>query len=273
MVGTIELNTGLQISGKFERMLKNEDNEVIFFKTEGPTALAFREKELIGHGIETHHHGFSSPLGKLKNINLSIEDMGPLDLKAYNFYDGKKLSFEFESGIHVEGVNVTGIRNLHGKLMLIQLKDCTVTYREEVLFQPEWGMFDMVVGSEIISAFAGAADFNSFPNLYDVSQTLTVQAEKTDADIQKEDWYAEVRRIRDNKEFASDMLSTIATQTMELYPNEWLLLLEILEIIENDQVEASLFEHLQAQAKENKTSAHLILEGIEMITHKSFTTA
>ncbi|MEL6989444.1 MAG: aromatic amino acid hydroxylase, partial [Bacteroidota bacterium] len=122
MVGTIEINTGLQISGKFSRLILNEDNQVIFFFTQGHTALAFREKELIGHGIENHPNGFASPLGKLKNINLAIEDMGPFDLKAYNFYDNKWLSFEFESGVKVEGLNITGIRNIQGKLMLIQLK-------------------------------------------------------------------------------------------------------------------------------------------------------
>ena len=115
MVGTIELNTGLQISGVFSKAIVNDDNEVIYLQTTGPTALAYREKELIGHGINTHKDGFSSPLGKLKNINLAIEDMGPFDLKAYNFYDNRWLSFEFESGIKVEGHNVTGIRNIKGK--------------------------------------------------------------------------------------------------------------------------------------------------------------
>ena len=87
MVGSIELSSGLQVSGKFSKILLNENNNVIFFKTEGPTALSYREKELIGHGINYHKDGFSSPLGKLKNIKLAIEDMGPNDLKAYNFYD------------------------------------------------------------------------------------------------------------------------------------------------------------------------------------------
>ena len=32
-LGTIELSTGLQISGVFAQMIKNEDNEVVFFKT------------------------------------------------------------------------------------------------------------------------------------------------------------------------------------------------------------------------------------------------
>jgi phenylalanine-4-hydroxylase len=93
MVGSIELSSGLQVSGKFSKILLNENNNVIFFKTEGPTALSYREKELIGHGINYHKDGFSSPLGKLKNIKLAIEDMGPNDLKAYNFYDGKFLFF------------------------------------------------------------------------------------------------------------------------------------------------------------------------------------
>ena len=64
--GTIELNTGLQISGVFSKMIRDEDNNVVFFKTDGPTALANREKELIGHGADNYPNGFSSPIGKLK---------------------------------------------------------------------------------------------------------------------------------------------------------------------------------------------------------------
>ncbi|MEE2802244.1 MAG: aromatic amino acid hydroxylase, partial [Bacteroidota bacterium] len=115
-LGTIELSTGLQVSGVFTRMITNEDNEVVFFETTGESALAYREKELIGHGISTHKKGFLSPLGKLKGISLAIEDMGPRDLQAYNFYDNERIEFTYESGIHVEGLNVTGMRNLNGKL-------------------------------------------------------------------------------------------------------------------------------------------------------------
>ena len=77
MVGSIELTTGLQVSGKFSRILLDENNKVVFYQTKGPSALAYREKELIGHGINYHKNGISSPLGKLKNIELAIEDMGP----------------------------------------------------------------------------------------------------------------------------------------------------------------------------------------------------
>ncbi len=265
MVGTIELSTGLQISGKFTRTILNDDNEVIFFKTEGPTALAYREKELIGHGTAYHSHGFSSPLGKLKNISLAIEDMGPVDLKAYNFYDGEWLSFEFESGIKVEGLNLTGIRNIQGKLMLIQLTNCTVTYKDEILFAPEHGVFDMVVGKEIVSAFAGAADANSFPNLYDVSQTITKKPPKSEAKKQLEGFYGSVRKMREQKTENDTNLHDIFQKLQAEYPKEWLLHLEIFELAKDESLRDKIHNYLNNLALKQSNLKRLILEGIELV--------
>ena len=230
MVGSIELTTGLQVSGKFSRVILDNNNNVVFFQTKGPSALAFREKELIGHGINYHKNGFSSPLGKLKNINLAIEDMGPSDLKTYHFYDGKWLSFEFESGIKVEGLNITGIRNAQGKLILIRLKDCTITYKNEYLFLPEHGIYDMIVGKDIVSAFAGAADSNSFPNLYAESSTLTIKPAKNKAIIKLEKYYGVVRNYRKEKKNDSELLKNLFLEVSTLYPKEWLLFIEIIEL-------------------------------------------
>ena len=265
MVGSIELNTGLQVSGKFTKMILNEENDVVFFKTEGPTALAFREKELIGHGIDAHKTGFSSPLGKLKNINLAIEDMGPVDLKAYNFYDGKWLEFEFESGIRVEGMNITGIRNIYGKLMLIELSDCTVTYKDEKLFMPEWGNFSMVVGSQIISAFAGSADSNSFPNLYEESATKTIKKESSQNTNNLEQYYAEVRKLRNEGNHDETRLGEIYETLKADHFNEWLLFLEILEISENQDFSDEIRQHLNHLVKEYPSYKKLILDGLGLI--------
>lgn len=268
MVGTIELSTGLQVSGKFSRVILNEDREVIFFKTEGPTALAYRERELIGHGIDYHSHGFSSPLGKLKNINLAIEDMGPVDLKAYNFYDGKWLSFEFESGIKVKGLNVTGIRNLKGKLMLIQLEDCTVTYKNEVLFKPEYGVFDMVVGKKIVSAFAGAADYNSFPNLYNVSKTLTIKPKKSSSVLTLELYYKVIREMREERSQNEHQLKDIFEKVRLSNNNEWLLPLEILELSTDVEFKNEISTYLEEVASQNPKLETLIIEGMEMLQTK-----
>ncbi|MEQ9278695.1 MAG: aromatic amino acid hydroxylase [Balneola sp.] len=265
MVGTIELSTGLQISGNFSRTILDEDNEVIFFETEGPTALAYREKELIGHGIETHKNGFSSPLGKLKNINLAIEDMGPVDLKAYNFYDGKHLSFEFESGIKVEGLNVTGIRSLQGKLLLIQLKDCTVSYNDEELFTPEDGVYNMVVGKDIVSAFAGSADSSSFPNLYSKSSTLTIKKERSDSLTDLEKHYQFIREYREKNSNDAAFLKNLFQELKSEHPEEWLLMFEILEVSKDEALNQLIRDHLNKLAEDSPKLKSLIEDGLELI--------
>ncbi len=264
-VGTIELNTGLQISGKFTRVILNSDNEVIFFATEGPTALAYREKVLIGHSIQDHPHGFSSPIGKLKNINLAIEDMGPYDLKAYNFYDNEWLSFEFESGIKVEGLNVTGIRNIQGKLMLIQLTNCTVTYGDEVLYKPEYGTFDMAIGRDIISAFAGSADHDAFPNLYEASKVKTVKPVHSTSRIQLEKLYQKVRDLRTSKKYTDSDLLCIWQEIQKEHPQEWLLILETLELAQETVLKTELQNALLSLAEEKPKLHTLIHDGLQLL--------
>lgn len=265
-IGTIEISTGLQISGSFSRMIQNEDNEVVYFETEGETALAYREKEVIGHGISRHKNGFRSPLGKLKSINLAIENMGPRDLAAYNFYDGKPIEFEFESGIHVKGMNVTGMRNLKGELMLIQFTDCTVTYKDQILFTPEDGDFDMAVGKEIVSAFAGAADYLSFPVQQQVSQTKTAKVTQTKAEKDLTRFYSEVREIREtlNNSLTTQhvkKLEEIFESLKKEFPKDWLLALEILELTNDTRV----LDYLISLKERRPEVAHLIDDGLLLL--------
>lgn len=272
-LGTIELSTGLQVSGKFTRMIQNEDNEVVWFETEGQTALSYRETEVIGHGVNRHHKGFRSPLGKLKGINLAIENMGPRDLQAYDFYDGKSIAFEFESGITVEGLNVTGVRNLRGELMLIQFTNCTVTYRDEVLFTPEMGDFDMAVGKEIVSAFAGAADYLSFDLVNHISASETVRVALSEKEIELNAFYKQTRETR--KKHNSSTLSsseinnliTIFNNLIKNHPTDWLLSLEIYELT-ND---ATVLEYLSELKNKRPEIAHLIENGLALLQTKEVT--
>ena len=265
MVGSIELTTGLQVSGKFSKIKLDNNNKVVFFQTKGPSALAYREKELIGHGISYHKNGISSPLGKLKNINLAIEDMGPNDLKTYHFYDGKWLSFEFESGIKVEGLNITGIRNAQGKLILIRLKDCTITYKDEYLFLPEDGIYDMIVGKDIVSAFAGAADSNSFPNLYAESTTLTIKPTKNKAVIKLEKYYGLVRNYRKEKKNDAELLKKLFKEVTTLYPKEWLLFIEIIELSNDVKLNQLIKNYFDKLISLNPELDSLISDGIKLI--------
>ena len=267
-IGSIELNTGLQISGVFTEMITDEDNNVVFFKTEGPTALANREKELIGHGAEANPNGFSSPIGKLKGISLAIEDMRPRDLKAYNFYDGKRIAIEYESGITIEGLNVTGIRNVYGKLILIEFEDCTVLYKDKVLFSPDQGTFKLAVGSSIISAFAGAADYRSFDNLYHVSETKTAQKPKDEHLKKLESLYQKTAQLRESN-YNTDDIKIIFKTLVDNHNDDWLLPLELYELahIHDKAFSTDILSHLEHLKIKRPNIAHLITNGLELISN------
>src|SRR5690606_30964305 len=197
-LGTIELSTGVQISGVFTNVIESEGKPV-YIQATGGTALAYREKELVGHGTSYHAEGFGSPIGKLKGINLAIEDMSPRDLKAYGVYEGERVTLEFEGDITVSGEIITGTRNIQGKIILISFKDCTVTYKDKVLFQPEWGIYDMAVGKKVVSAYSGPADVRSFDLITHVPSSKTIKAKKSPERAELEDLYQNIRNTREGK--------------------------------------------------------------------------
>ncbi len=264
-LGTIELSTGLQISGVFSNVIEF-DGKPVYVQTTGKTALANREKELVGHGTNYHAAGFGSPIGKLKGINLAIEDMSPKDLMAYGIYEGKTVTLEFEGDIKVTGDIITGSRNLQGAIIIISFENCTVTHQNTVLFQPEWGIFDMAVGKKVVSAFSGPADCNSFDMITHLPNSKTIKAEKTPEREELESYYSEIRTIRENK-INSDKAFEIFKIVANRYPNDWLLSLEIAEILYIQKSEKSFNEvlsHLNNLKVNRPEVSHLIDNGLEL---------
>lgn len=268
-LGTVELSTGLQISGIFNNVIEHEGKPV-YIQTTGKTALSYREKELVGHGTEYHAEGFGSPIGKLKGINLTIEDMSPRDLRAYDIYEGEQISLEFEGDIKITGEIVTGTRNLQGKILLIKFKNCTVTQGEKVLFQPEWGIYDMAVGKEVISAFSGPADVNSFDMISHVPSSKTIKHKKSTEREELENLYRNVRLLREGKN-ASITLKEAFGAVSSNHPNDWLLSIEIVEMAynshHNDLVD-KVVNHLENVKSKRPEVAHLIKNGMELIFDK-----
>lgn len=265
-LGTIELSTGLQISGNFTNVIEFEGKPV-YVQTTGKTALAYREKELVSHGTEYHAEGFGSPIGKLKGINIAIEDMSPRDLEAYNIYEERVVTLEFEGNIKVSGEIVTGTRNLHGKILLIKFKNCTVTQGETVLFAPEWGIYDMAVGKEVISAYSGPADVNSFDLITHVPSSTTIKPNFSDARNELEGLYKTVREIRENK-ISNLTLNSIFDKVKVNHPNDWLLSVEIAELCKkanNNSLLDDVIAHLNNLKSSRPEVKKLITNGLELI--------
>ncbi len=269
-LGTIELSTGLQISGVFSNVIENEGKPV-YVQCSGKTALAYREKELVGHGTEYHAEGFGSPIGKLKGINLAIEDMSPRDLAAYDIHEGQRVTLEFEGGIKVSGEIITGTRNIQGKILTIKFKDCTVTHGENVLFMPEWGIYDMAVGKEIVSAFSGPADVNSFDMISHVPSSQTIKQKKSPEREELETLYRNVRLIREGKT-AEITLKEAFGAVSGNHPNDWLLTVEIAELANaqgNEELLEKALLHLENVKLKRPEVVHLITNGIELIMREN----
>ncbi|MEZ4786975.1 MAG: aromatic amino acid hydroxylase [Flavobacterium haoranii] len=269
-LGTIELSTGLQISGVFTNVIENEGKPV-YVQCSGKTALAYREKELVGHGTEYHAEGFGSPIGKLKGINLAIEDMSPRDLTAYDIYEGEQVTLEFEGDIKVTGEIITGTRNIQGKILIIKFKNCTVTHGDTVLFQPEWGIYDMAVGKDVVSAFSGPADVNSFDMINHVPSSQTIKQKKSAEREELETLYRNVRLIRENKP-AEITLKEAFGAVSGNHPNDWLLTVEIAELANlqgNEELLEKSLLHLENLKSKRPEVIHLITNGIELIMREN----
>ena len=264
-LGTVELSTGIQISGIFTHVI-DQENKPIYIQTTGATALASKDKELIGHGTDHHAEGFGSPIGKLKGINLAIEDMSPKDLEVYGIFEGKITTLHFEGNIKVTGEVLTGKRDLQGKIMLISFKNCTVTHGETLLFDPSWGIYDMAVGKTINAAYAGAACVKSFKNAGKVSEEKTHKIKYTPTALELHQLYKKVAAMRNNNKCLETDLNIVFKALEKDYPSDWLLPLEIYELLyhSNTNLEKKVFDYLQ-QLQKRKQYSQLINNGLQLI--------
>jgi len=265
-LGTILLSTGIQISGKFTNVITNENYKPVYVQTTGPTALSYKNKELIGHNKEYHAEGFGSAIGKLKGINLAIEDMSPTDLEAYGIYEGKTVELTFEGGINVKGEIITGKRNLKGKIILISFKNCTVMHQDSILFQPEWGTYDMAVGKEVVSAYAGIADPENYGLFIEAPKEKTHKIQYSENDLKLHKLYQAVRNIRESNNLNTNDLENIFNTITHEYPNDWLLPLEIYELVykESTTLKNKVLAYLK-KLTDNKEIVNLIDDGLKLL--------
>ena len=264
-LGTIELSTGLQISGNFEYVIAHDSNP-IYFQTTGKSALAFREKELVGQDTNKHATGFGSPIGRLKGINIAIEEMSPRDLKAYNIFEGEVVSLDFVGGINVSGKIITGTRNLQGQIILITFENCTVSHQGKILFQSEKELYNMAIGEHIVSAYNGPADVKSFDLLdHELSKTISNKDDLSDSGIEL--YYQQIRDFREGKNTTISR-NKVFKEVKVRFPKDWLLSVELYELaIANGDTNFALEikDHLEHVKRNQPNLGHLIDDGLSLM--------
>lgn len=225
---TVQYCSGLQVSGKLVK-IHAYNNEPVYLGFEGPAMLSFDNNQIEGHGINYHKDGFGSPVGKIKDIVGNIEFMSEGELSSNGIKTGINLLLKFNSGVLVSG-NLETITRKLGRNLVFSFLNCTVTYLNTVLFKPEWGMYDMAVGETIVSAFAGPADPDAFGLKYPAPREKTHHIHYNNEILRLHALYNEVRDLRE-KGGDIQVLERVWQRLKVNYPNEWLLPLEIAELL------------------------------------------
>tara|TARA_B100001115_G_scaffold57453_1_gene42521 strand:- start:620 stop:2350 length:1731 start_codon:yes stop_codon:yes gene_type:complete len=260
---TAKYSSGLQVSGTFSKVIIDDNDEPVYMATSSPTALAWQDKQLVGHGKSYHNHGFSSPVGKLKNTSTSLENMRIDDLARIGVFPGEKAKIEFESGVLVEGVLSNIYRNRYGVNMIMTFNDCTVTYNGEVLFDPSWGVYDMAVGEKIVSVFSGPADIVAFDDEPYVPKEKTHKIEYSAERLRLHELYQQVRDARSQNDMSN--ITAIWEELKVQFAGDWLCALEILEIVQDEDIREEVESFLQNKSVSEKEYTKLITDGLDLI--------
>ncbi len=228
-VNTIQLNSGLQVSGKVVDYIA-ADGDCVYFRLEGPTQLCIGGHELPGHDKEFHSHGFSSPLGYAEGYDDCLSWASTEDLENLGLVVGEKCKLRFESGVLVEGIVKGTHRTPRKELCLISWEECTVTFKGKTLFMPDWGTFDMAVGSTVESVFAGPADRKSYGHTDSFPKKTVPKRDLPENEKILNDQYQKIRDLRTQGEYSVQDLQTIFTVLQEQFAKDWLTRIELVEM-------------------------------------------
>ncbi|MEZ4751413.1 MAG: aromatic amino acid hydroxylase [Bdellovibrionota bacterium] len=270
-VTTTILDSGISASGVCKTLEVDAAGAPCFVGFEGPVQLCSDEKQLEGHGRERHPGGFSSPFGRWKGVNKPPQELSDGDLKKQGLELNKKARLVFESGFEVTGI-LKGTLREKGKLLCLTWTDCTVKRGARTFFEPAWGEFDMLVGSEVISVHGGPADRVRYGE-YEVGLATTSPTRTSphsEVERRRFDMYQRVRTYRDRAQEDPQALQALLDDAFKL-SEEWLIHLEVLELVQHspEALRAKLtgVEKLRKglESQGNKSKPWLIERGLHLI--------
>jgi len=268
---TATFSSGVQVSGVFSKVHKDQHEQIKYINTMGPTTVCFNDQLLDGHGPDYHAAGFGAPVGQLLNISKKLEDCTKEDLNQLGLVLDATVQLNYENGIQVNGT-VIGVTFKDDKLILITFENCSVTDTDgNSYFEPSWGNYDMAIGNTIISVFNGIADKIIFEDQLYVSPQRTNQQNYTDKDVKYQDLFQQIRNYREQG-IQDDSLLIIWENLQKEFSEDWLGALEILELADVDPHYSALANeiraYLNAQMKKHSKYNKLIHDGLSIIDSK-----
>jgi len=268
-VTTVELDSGLQIGGVLADFHADSTGRIHFVKWRGPVQLAHSDQEIQGQGPEYHREGFSSPIGTVGGKSTAALD--ERELERLGFKTGEMGLLRFDgSGIELKGV-YTGKVQREGRTVILSFRDCTISRGNETLYRPEWGPFDMACGQSVASVFGGAGDRGMWSRAVggDKPKPVKSKSNLTEENRALNNLYARVRKMRESGAKNIDELAAVHDELEKNHREDWLLRLEVLELVRVQGHEPGwenpLRERLAEISATRKDRAEMIARGLEIL--------
>jgi len=153
---------------------------------------------------------------------------------------------------------------------LITFSNCGVKQGDRVLFDAAWGEYDMAVGERVSSVFNGAADKEAFLEVALVPKERTIKVPSDPKRKKLENLYQQVRAIRERK-VGYERLGEIWETQQAQHPEDWLLSMEIFEILDEtgqqSQLKDRVAKFLRKVAATNNDKQTLVDWGFRLVEY------
>lgn len=238
-INTVEFENKLQLSGILKKYFSEKDqvtNQVIYLQFNGPTQISFDNKQIEGHGKDYHSAGYGTPVGPIKNFNLE------------NLKIGTETNLHYESGVKVKGT-LKSILRLSDKAIILSFDAATCEYNGQVLFQPDWGVYDVVLAQQVSSVFGGPADRGTYGAVDDFVASRVPAPRYSDKQLKLFQHYQSIRDLRTSGKVTAQEIEKLFLEFKNDVPDEWLLFLELIEISIMKNYSSDLIQSLDAYLK------------------------
>jgi phenylalanine-4-hydroxylase len=268
---TIVYSSGLQVTGTFTQVVE-VDIEPIIIQTTGPTAFSLNNVQLHGYGKEVLTHGITAPVGKLAGESKALEDFTESDLLRFGIEKSKTIKLHFDHGVEVNGYLRDIVRSREGKITMLELDHAAILYNGDVmLVEPHYAM---PIGRRVVSAFAGPADVEAFQPTVIVPHEKMHKITYEPKDLELHELYRKVRDARTNHS-PKDQLEIVWSTVVKDFPDDWLLSVEILEIVHAtsgfEKLSTAIYAYLQDLKNKKPQLNNLITNGLKLLNFQGST--
>jgi len=264
---TIKLDSSVEISGIIERYIIYKNN-ISFIKLKGPAQISYNNEQIKGQGPDFHYHGYSCPIGKIKKYNKPISELTNNQQNNLNLKKNKYIELHFLGGIKLKG-KIIKLYKKKSKLILLSLENCLIKKKNEILFMPDWGQFDLICGDNIVSVYNGPADRNNYyksinENIEEKFNRYNII--KLNKKIKLEMYFEKIENFK-NQTNKKEKIKKLYENFKQNNLNDWLFKYQILEVLkdENDDWIIKIYKELEKKSLKNNDLGRAIRRGLKLI--------